>query len=206
MDELGVARLREHFRKHNQWVLGLMAGTIVVTAALWVALYWLTWWLFILGGTALESTDFHPEQGPVMRGFAAVAILMCGVAWVLQLMRQDARVKDRRGVPGHILDLVLMAPRMTISVFGTGRAVALLNDDDLRHAWRLLQRMRDARSAVPVQTLPLDIPDSTMRNRIILALQLSGVIDVRAASTGPVLAFKDDKARELALEKVRLRV
>ena len=58
---------------------------------------------------------------------------------------------------------------------------------------------------VPVQELPVDIPDSAMRDKIVLALQLSGLIEIRPTSSGPVLAFQNQKARRMAQDRVRLR-
>jgi hypothetical protein len=44
-----------------------------------------------------------------------------------------------------------------------------------------------------------------MRGKILLALQLSGLIEIRPTSSGPVVAFQNQKARSLAEERVRLR-
>jgi len=39
----------------------------------------------------------------------------------------------------------------------------------------------------------------------VLALQLSGLVEIRPTPSGPVLAFRDNQARRLAQERVRLR-
>jgi hypothetical protein len=44
-----------------------------------------------------------------------------------------------------------------------------------------------------------------MREKIVLALQLSGLVEIRPSSDGPVLAFQNAQARRLAQERVRLR-
>jgi hypothetical protein len=206
MELTGMERLREHLHRHNRWVLLLTVLTFVVSCALWAGLYFIVWWLFLLGGTAVRPLDFHPGIWALFRGFAAMAVVLCLVAWVLRLVRPNAAARDHKGVGEHFLDVLLALPRVTLAIFGTGGAAARLNERELGYAWRLLRMMDDADRPVPVTMLPVEIPDSTMRNRIVLALQLSGLIEIRTTSSGPVLAFQNNEARSVAQEKVRLRV
>jgi len=200
-----MEQLREHLRRHNQTVLGLTLLTSGAALALWTGLYFVVWWLFLLGGSAVRPADFHPGAGALVRGFATTAVLLCLCAWISRRLRPNAAPRDHKGIGEHLMDVILAVPRVTLAIFGTGAAAARLSDRELEHAWRLLQRMEEADKPLPMQTLPVDIPDSTMRNKIVLALQLSGLIDVRATSGGPVLAFQNAEARRLAQEKVRLR-
>jgi len=205
MDEPGIAQLKEHLRRHNRYVLLLTGFTFVVSAFLWAGLYFVVWWLFLLFGSAVKSVDFHPTGAPVFRAFAAVSVLLCICAWVSRKLRQNPAPQDHKGIGGHLVDLVLAVPRVTLSVFGTGGAAARLNDTELGYAWALLRRMDESNAPLPMQSVPVEIPNEAMRNKILLTLQLSGLIEIRTPRAGPVIAFANPEAREVAQERVRLR-
>jgi hypothetical protein len=205
MEHSGTERLRERLRRHNRLVLALTVATFIAAAVLWAGLYFVVWWLFLLGGTAAKSVDFHPVSGPIISGFVTTGALLCAFAWLSRLLRADASARDHKSCGEHFLDLLLAVPRLTLSIFGTGGAAARLTETELEHAWNLLRRMDEAGKPVPEQELPVDIPDPAMRRKIVLALQLSGVIEIRATSAGQVLAFRDEEARRLGQERVRLR-
>jgi hypothetical protein len=205
MDQAGIARLKEHMRHHNRSVLLLTAFTFLISAGMWAGFYFVVWWLFLFFGSAVKSVDFHPAGTPVFRTFAAVAVLLCVLAWVSGRLRPSPAPQDHRSIGGHFLDLLLAVPRVTLSVFGTGGAAARLNDTELGHAWDLLRRMDESDRQIPIQSLPVDIPNPTMRNKILLTLQLSGLIQIRTTRTGTFLAFANPEAREVAQERVKLR-
>jgi len=205
MGEDGIARLKEHLRQHNRSVLLLTLATFVISACLWAGLYFVVWWLFLFFGSAVKSIDFHPASSPVFRTFAAVSGLLCIVAWLTGWLRPNPKPQDHKSIGGHFLDLLLAVPRVTISVFGTGGAAARLNDTELEYAWNLLRRLEETDRQLPIQSLPVEIPDSTMRNKILLTLQLSRLIQIRATRTGTFVAFANPEAREVAQERVKLR-
>ena len=120
-------------------------------------------------------------------------------------LRQNHAPQDHKGIGGHLVDLVLAVPRVTLSVFGTGGAAARLNDTELGYAWALLRRMDESNAPLPMQSVPVEIPNEAMRNKILLTLQLSGLIEIRTPRAGPVIAFANPEAREVAQERVRLR-
>ncbi len=200
-----MERLREHLHRHNRWVLALTIMTFVAAATLWAGLYFAAWWLFLLAWTVSRPLDTFPDAGPLIRGFAATGAFLCLLAWVARRLQPNDAARDRKGFGGHFLDVLLAVPRMTLSILGTAGAAARLSDQELEQAWLLLLRMNQAHRPVPIQALPVEIPDSAMRDRIVLALQLSGLIEIRPSSDGQVLAFQNDKARQLAQERVRLR-
>jgi hypothetical protein len=203
MEHPGMERLRAHLQRHNRRVLWLTIATFLFAAALWFALYFVTFWLFLLGHTAVSPFDFQPASGPLVRGFAATAVVLCLFAWVARRMRPNEAARDHKSFVEHFVDVLLAVPRVTLAIFGMSTAAARLSDAELEHAWRLLVRLNDG--TIPMQSLPVDIPDPSMRNRIVLALQLGDLIDIRPTSTGPVIAFRNEKARLLAQERVRLR-
>ncbi len=201
----GMERLRDHLRRHNRWVLLLTILTLLLSVVLWGALYLVALWLFLLAGTVARPYDFQPAAGAPAPVFVACGLLLCLAAWIARRLRPNAMPRDDKGFGEHLLDVLLAVPRLTLSILGTGGAAARLNEYEMEHAWFLLRRMSQSESPVPVQNLPVDIPDPAMRDKILLALQLSGLIEIRPTSSGPVLAFQNQKARHLAQERVRLR-
>jgi hypothetical protein len=162
--------------------------------------------MFLIAGTATKAADFHPVAGPLIRGFAATGVLLCAWAWMGRLMRPNEAARDHKSFGEHVADVVLAVPRLTLAVVGTGGAAARLSDEELGYAWEMLRRMNEGERPVRVSELPVDIPDGEMRRKIVMALQVSGVIEIRASAGGAVLGFKNDEARRLAQERVRLRV
>lgn len=205
MERPGIERLREHLRRHNRRVLMLTIAAFLIAAALWAALYLAAWWLFLLAGTAVLALDFHPRAAPVGRGFCAAAALLCLCAWMARRLHPNEAPRDRKSFFEHLLDMLLAIPRWTLLAFGTGAAAARLSDAELEYAWTLLRRMSKADHPILMQQLPAEIPDPAMRKRIVLALQLADLIEIRVASTGPVIAFRNEEARLLAQDRVRLR-
>jgi hypothetical protein len=205
MHEAGIARLKEHLHRHNRYVLGLTVFTVAASAFLWGGLYFVVWWLFLFFGSAVKSTDFHPSSAPVLRAFAAVAAILCVFAWLSRWLRPNPVPQDHKGFGGHFLDLLLAVPRVTLSVFGTGGSAARLTDTELGYAWDLLRRMDESAKPLQIQMLPVEIPDAKMREKILLTLQLSRLVEIRATRTGTVLTFANPVAREVAQDRVRLR-
>jgi len=201
-----MERLREHFHRHNRRVLALTLVTFLLAAGLWAALYFVMWWLVVLGGVTVNPFDFHPPTGPLARGFIATAVVLCLFAWLTRRLRPNEVPVDHKGIGGNMLDVLLAIPRLTLAIFGAGAATARLNSHELEYAWDLLGRMNEAGGRLAMQTLPVEIPDRRMRRRILLALQLSGIIEICPTSNGPVLAFRNEEARRLAQERVRLRL
>ncbi len=200
-----MERLRSHLRRHNRRVLALTIGTFVVVVALWAVLYFVAWWMFVLAAAIAKPFDFQPTAGPLLRVFVATVGLLCACAWWSRFLRPNQAPKDYKSPGEHFLDVVLAVPRLTLAIFGTGGAAARLNDGELEHAWNLLRQMNERDLPVHVSELPVDIPDPAMRHKIVLALQLSGLVEIRPGAGGPVFAFPDDQARRLAQERVRLR-
>jgi len=200
-----MERLRSHLRRHNQRVLVLTVATFVIAAVLWAGLFFVAWWLFLLAGVVAKPFDSQPNAWPLVRGFVATGALLCAIAWLSRYLRPNEAARDHKSFGEHFLDVLLAVPRLTLASFGTGGAAARLSDGELGHAWDLLRRMTERDHPVRVSELPVDIPDPAQRDKIVLALQLSGLVEIRPSAAGPVFAFPDDHARRLAQERVRLR-
>ncbi len=205
MEDPGVERLRAHLRQHNRNVLLLSLGTLAIAIVLWGALYFVVWWICLLFGTVRRPMDYHLDKWALMPGFTATGLVLCFFAWLSRRMRPNEVVRDQKGFGDHSTDLLLAVPRFTLGVFGLGAATVRLNQTELEQAWQLLHRMERELHPVPIQSLPVDIPDPVTRKKILLALQLAGLIELHPTSAGPVLRFRDNDARLLAQDRVRLR-
>lgn len=153
----------------------------------------------------MRPFDFHPVAGSLIRGFTATAVLLCCFAWVAKKLRPNEAARDHKNFGENSLDVLLAVPRLTLAVIGMRGAAARLSEKELEYAWDILRRMNDDKP-VRVSELPVEIPDPTMRNKIVLGLELSGLIEKRPSPGGAVFAFRDDHARRLAQERVRLRI
>jgi hypothetical protein len=204
-DSIGINRLRAHLRGHNRRVLGLTLMTSSLSVILWLVLWMITWWLFLLGGVAIHPMEFTPSSTPLAHAFIITAVILCIVAWITRRLRPNQAPRDTTTLRDHLVDIILAIPRLTLSILGTATAAARLSDTELDHAWTLLRRMDASPTPIPVQSLPVDIPNPASLNKILLALQLSELIDIRPTPTGPVLAFHNTEARHLTQDRVRLR-
>ena len=205
LDPPSVARLRAHLRQHNRRVLGLTLMTSSVSIILWLILWVATWWLLIFFDAFTHPLLYQPSPAPHARAFILTALILCLVAWITRRLRPNQAPRDHTPIREHLLDILLALPRLTLSIFGTANAAARLTDPELHLAWTLLRRMDQAQSPIPLQSLPVDIPDPATRDKILLTLQLSDLIELRPTSAGPVLAFPNAQARRLTQDRVRLR-
>jgi hypothetical protein len=204
VEDPGLARLRAHLRRHNRRVLGITLLTLSVTVVLWVVLYGAVWWFFLLGSAATRPLDYHPREWPVMRNFAIGAVMLCVIAWMVRRMRPNEAPADHKSVWEHAMDVLLALPRLTLALMGTGLAAARLREPELEYAWDILQRLREQGKPVPVAELPIGHGDERMRERVLMALQVSDVIEIRPGDTGPMVRFRDDEARMIAETWVQL--
>jgi hypothetical protein len=206
MDPPGIERLRSRLRQHNRLVLCLTILTSAATAALWALLYLGVWWASLFAGVFRNPADldYQPPTRMLIRGFVATGLLLCLVAWIARKARPDDGPVDHKSIAGHGVDLLLAVPRLTLAIFGTGAAAARLSEGELTMAWGLLRRMSEEEKPLSVQSLPVQIANPDERKRILLALQLSGIVELRTTASGQVLAFQNEEARQLAQERVRL--
>lgn len=169
--------LRAHVARHNRRVLLLAGGTLLAAAAAWLLLYFICTWLFVFG-----LTIFELPFGRIPRGFgivfavaAACAILY---AWIDQRLTPNERARDEKRPSEIVEDLVLLVPRMTLSVSGTLAAWQHWEPGDFAQAAMLLHRLAEEKR-LPMSSVRLDIPDASAALRILFGLQLTQVIEVQ---------------------------
>ena len=198
-----VSRLRAHFAQHNRNVLFLALLNFAVVCASWALLYFVLYWLTLL---AISVERPNEAQAPVHfpQIFAACAIALCFFAWLLRRLQPNEMPRDKKSLGEILLDFVLMVPRMTLAIFGTLRAMFFFREPELLLAQRLLERI-DREETLPLHAVPIEITDENTRLKILLALQITGLIDMRKSDEDFVLALRGEKARLLCQQHVRLR-
>lgn len=200
-------RLRAHFARHNRRVLLLAAATALLAAAAWGLLGEAAYALTLVALSIQRPAD---AQAPAWfpPAFAAAALTLCLLAWLLRRLRPDERARDTKSVAEILLDFLLAIPRMTLAVPGTLGACVFLKREELRQTLALLQRI-DREGALPLHALPAEIPAERTREKILLALQITGLADLHKAGPehggGMALRLRDDSVRALCQPMVRIR-
>jgi hypothetical protein len=169
--------LRSHLAVHNLRVAFLAALTLVAAAGLWYALRLAANWLSLLFVTAVQGTEARvPAAIENVFWFAAAALL--AVAWIDRQLRPDDRPKDHKSVVEIVWDIVLAIPRLTLSVWGTLSAWLHLDGRERAEAVTLIERLSQERR-IRLSSMPLEIPDARRRFKILFALQMVQIIDIR---------------------------
>ena len=172
-----VRALRAHLAAHNFRVALLSFLTLLGAGALWYGLYLAANWLALLFSTAVEGTEARVPGGVEnLFWFAAAALL--AVAWIDRRLRPDDRARDHKSIREQVWECVLALPRLTLSVGGTLSAWQHLDRRELTEAVFLIERLSVERR-IRLNSLALEIPNAPRRFKILFALQLVQVIDIR---------------------------
>ncbi|MEA3209944.1 MAG: hypothetical protein QOE70_3001 [Chthoniobacter sp.] len=193
--------IRAHLASHNLRVALLSLLTLAVASGLWLLLYAVSHWLTLLFVTAVKGIDSAlPKEFPELFWVSAAALL--ALAWLDHLLHPDARPKDHKSVGEIVLDLVLAIPRATLAVWSTLSAWQHLSASDLAQAAALVERLAQERR-LRLQSLPLEIPDAAQRFKILFALQIVQIIDIRREDRELWVALNPLRPAELGGEKTR---
>ena len=172
-----VRALRAHLAAHNFRVAVLSSLTLLAAVALWYLLYLGVNWLALLFSAAVEGTDARAPAGMGnLFWFAAAALLV--VAWIDRRLRPDDRPRDHKSIGEIIWEFALAIPRLTLSVGGTLSAWQHLDRRELVEAVFLIERLSVERR-LRLNSMALEIPNAPRRFKILFALQLVQVIDIR---------------------------
>jgi len=172
----GTARiLRKHFRHHNWKVLGLAAGTLAASVAAWLLLYMVSYWLLIFFLSTVGD-DQVPQGFRIL--FIVAGCCATVYAWIDHRLTPNARPSDKKSAGQVIAEFILLVPNMTLAVGGTLGAWQRLDDADLLQAALLVHRIAEEKR-VPMSGIRLEIPDPETAMRVLFALQLTEIIEVR---------------------------
>ena len=187
--------LRREIASHNRQVLLIATFTLLVAALLWTVLYavccWAVLFSFIVADSARESVP--PGFGLL---FAIAALCSVIYAWLDSRLTPHALPRDDKRLPEIAADFLLALPRITLAVWGTLRAWLWLSQAECVMAAEFLHRLQRARRAA-MHSVPLDIPGGPQRFRILFALQIIRVIEMRRDGNETWITLNSQRPRSL---------
>jgi hypothetical protein len=173
---LRVAWLRKRFAAHNRLVVLVALLTLFVTAGLWFLLFAVLYWLAFLFTSIVHGADARPSDAlPALFIYSAGLLLL--LAWIARGHSKNEMPKDEKTPWEIATEFLLAVPRATLAVWGNLSAWQRLDRREMEIAAEFVEHLA-AEGRVPLQQLPLHIPEARDQMRILLALQLIEAITV----------------------------
>jgi hypothetical protein len=195
--------LRKHFASHNRRVIFLAIFTLVFAIAAWALAYFILHWLTLLAMTVFIDIDASPPPDFavvfILSGLALVALVL-----ITHRLHPIERLSDRKRWWQIAGDLILAVPRATASIWGTISAYQFLDERELELAWRLMKRIHEQRR-LSIFSVPQEIAGERDRNRILVALQLTDLVEVHTIGSEIRLLLRED-GRRICAPRVRLNL
>jgi hypothetical protein len=173
-------------------VLLLSFGTLLGSLLLWVLLYGIAVWLTVLFLSAIHGPEVRRRPAAFDKVFFSAAATLFVLAWIDRRLTPNDLPRDHKSPAEIATDFILAIPRTTLAVSGTLSAWQRLTQLDYERAAALLERI-EATGRLPLQSTPLEIPEDAQREKILFALQLTQLVEVR----------REDREIWLALSPLR---
>ena len=113
-----------------------------------------------------------------LRWFIATALVSTAWAWLRRRLLPAEMPRDKKPFWEVASDFLLAVPRITLSLFSTISAWRRLSDAELDQAASFIHRLAEERR-VPLPSVPQEIPDARVREKVLLTLQLMQIIDLQ---------------------------
>jgi hypothetical protein len=169
--------LQARLRSHNRAVLAASGATFLLVAISWAILYVAAYWLVMFVLTVAKAGDAQLPAAFHQVCAAAVAVLLVCSALDLWLFPSERALDDRPAL-STVADVILFVPRLTLTIGLNFAAWARLSPKLRYDAADLIERLRVERR-LALSTLPLDLPNDRERDRIIHALLLLQIAEIR---------------------------
>ncbi len=155
------------------------SGATLLFAVLgWAAIYGLFYWFTVAFLSVKEGLNFMGTRNFNRNFFSSVAVLYVATLLDRWMFRLDREAVDRRPFSETTLDVLLFLPRMTLAVFENFGVWVYLTGSEMKLAAQLVGLIcKHGRFAM--QEVPLVIQSERGRERILFALRVSLVVDVR---------------------------
>ena len=193
---------RAHFAEHNRQVILLTVTTFISAVLLWLVAYIILYWLTLILVTSGEGVDAHVPAS-FTKIFAMAAGGLCVLGWLVQKIAPNYFPRDRKPAFEVFMDFVLAAPRVTLAIWGNLSAWQSLTEYELEEAWELFHTIAQ-QGKLSIYSLPLEIPNAELRSKVLFALQVAGLIEMRKNEEGAWLALQGDKARKLGRATIKI--
>jgi len=199
----GIPRaFRAHFAEHNRQVLLLTVMTFISAVLLWLVVYIVLYWLTLLVITSGEGVDARvPASFPKI--FAIAVGGLCVLGWLVHKISPNYFPRDKKPAFEVFMDFVLAAPRVTLAIWGNLSAWQSLSGYELEEAWILFHTISE-QGKLSIYSLPLEIPKAEVRAKVVFALQVAGLIELRKNEEGAWLSLQGDKARKLGRATIKI--
>ena len=172
-----IAWLRRKFAEHNRLVVLVAVLTLLVAAGMWYLLFALLYWLAFGAASLAGGMDGRPPDAlPALFIYSAGLLVL--LTWLAGTRFGNEMPKDKKSPFEIAAEFLLAVPRATIAVWGNLSAWQRLDLREIALAADFIELLLIERR-IPLHRVPLDIPDPRDRMRILLALQLIEVLNVR---------------------------
>ena len=169
--------LRVHLAEHNRRAVGVVILNLFTAVAGWVFLRFVIQWLSVFFVTVIKGMDAQ-MPGPIDPVFWPAAVVWVGIAWVDARFHPDARPRDHKSAGEILWECFLVLPRLTLAIWSNFAARQKLSPHELSAAAALVERLQQVQK-LRLSSMPLELPHEGTRYRVLFALQLVKVIDVR---------------------------
>ncbi len=173
-----ITALRAHLREHDLSVLAASAVAALIALIGWLFMYGAAYWVAVFFFTVQDTGSGGLPLSFHQTSLSIIAALML-LAWLDQKLFPHERAIDERPAVEHLMDIALFLPRLTLIFFWNFAALSRLPRRDTPSAAALLDALRGDHT-LPMQHLPLSLPDEAQRERILTALQNALLTEVRS--------------------------
>ena len=156
------------------------AATLTFAVIGWVVIYAFLYWFTVAFLTVTEGLRFSGTSNFNRNFFSSVAVLYAATLLDRWIFRFSPDAVDRRPLSETLLDIALFLPRMTLAVLENFTVWIRLSEAELHAAARVVELVRE-RGRFPLHELPVVIANERYRERVLTALRVSQIIDVRPA-------------------------
>ncbi len=203
-EEAGIRALGRMLARHNWHVAFLAISTLFVAAAGWTFVYAGIYWMLLLAVTVARGAEATAPPAFLSR-FVSVGIIACALVWLTRRRGIIAPPRDSKSPFEVFLDIALALPRTTLAMWETLFAFQFVNEHQRSLAWQLLKRLQQ-NPALPAHSLPQELPELSERRKVLLALQLIGLVEFQWRGGNLMVVLREDSAREIFQRKVRIRL
>jgi len=197
--------LRAYFQRHNRRVVGIAFLMLGFALLLWGLVYFFLYWVVLLMLTSELGTAANAPGGGFFLVFFALAAGLCAISYIDQKLWPFRRLDDHRNPLGTIMEVILSLTKMTLSAGQTLAAYHSPDEHELMAAWEVLGQLSQA-GPTPIQKLPVELGGEKGQQRVLMALQWSGLVELQAGEDGLTLRLANEEAKRLAQAYVRIRL
>lgn len=177
MSANSAALLSAHVRAHNWSVLAASGAAFFLAVIGWSLVYAAAYWAAVLITTVQSYGGRIPGAG-FQEVCLWVFLSLMGVGLLDVWINRHEEAVDHKSKLQHLYDVVMFLPRLTLAGIVNFSAWAWLPPAGKPHAARLLERLR-AEKAVPLGVVPLEIPNDSLRRRVLAVLEITQLVEVR---------------------------